>query len=485
MRLPPGATLVDPASMKLPPGARLVGDGIQPPASQPQPAGFLAPGTEDGFWSRTGEFVKGGVASLLNPVLHPVQTIEGMGQGVVASGMSPGGYPVFAPTGNRSIDEQNLAIQQQAQQQALNEGRTMITQHPAYTAGSVIIPAAVGAGVGKVMTRPGAPPEVLSAGKYSTAGDQLATVVKPVTGLDMPAVSNRSLPALQESFADIGADPRSFHGREGTLLYKKVVQNAIDIAEDRTKQVLAPVMQSKAPANLLNGSPDLVAWIDKDPAQITNQDVNLARQEANAALTRGNYYLKPRSKQFAASDVQLDAKNVADQSRNVLYTQAEDATGINLRPMRSQEADLINLADSANSTHNALSTKQAGFETAGIPTKVAGVVKTAIAAKAAPISTLAAGETPTFLSPLRKFNGAMQDIFADVRPQPANRNVTIGGGTAPGQYQYLTPQPGRRGLPMRTPYGLLKGPVLAPPSSVLPGRPTPFGLATAVAERQL
>ena len=34
--------------------------------------------------------------------------------------------------------------------------------------------------------------------------------------------------------------------------------------------------------------------------------------------------------------------------------QAQDATGCDLRPLRAQESDLINLADAANSTHNML-----------------------------------------------------------------------------------------------------------------------------------
>jgi hypothetical protein len=62
---------------------------------------------------------------------------------------------------------------------------------------------------------------------------------------------------------------------------------------------------------------------------------------------------------------------------------AQDATGYDLRPLRAQEPDLINLAD---------------------------------AAKASPVSALSIGERLGLLSPPRQFNGNMRDALAGVAP---------------------------------------------------------------------
>jgi hypothetical protein len=308
--------------------------------------------------------------------------------------------------------------------------------------GDIDWPATIGATGGKIATMAapfllgaaaktgmGEVPKPLSEGVYSSEGDTIASSLKPsgAANVDMPAVAARTLPALKESFADLGAEPASFKGREGTLLFRKTVRNAVDIAENRANQVLAPILDQPADPKLLANSPDLVAYIGEDPDSITNQMVNEARKETNKQLTRGNYFLRPQSKQIAAPEATIDAFNVGNQARNVLYTQAEDATGYNLRPLRQMESNLITLSDAANSTHNWLSGKEATYQSTGLGKRLAGGIKAAIAIKTSPLSTLSVTEQPGLRSPLNKFNGNMQDVFQYVEPRRADLDMGISG----------------------------------------------------------
>jgi hypothetical protein len=357
--------------------------------------------------------------------------------------------------------------------------------------GNIDWPSTIGATAGKAATMAaplfmgtpeGAAPETLSANKYSTAGDKIASSLKPVSGLDVPAVANRALPALQESFADIGGDPRSFQGREGTLLFKQTVQHAVDLTENRANQVLAPILDQPADPNVLAKSPDLTAWLGTDQ-DVTNGMINDARKEANKVLARGNYFLKPRSKQLAATDMQADAFNVASQARNALYGAAQDATGYDLRPLRSMESDLINLADAANATHNALSGQEARFQAAGPAQRVIGGLKAAIAVKASPTSALSVGEQPGLFSPLKTFNNNMQNVFSGIRPQAADLDMGI--QQAP---QRIQPPP-YSGLPQVNMVGpppqySATGQIYSGPRATPLTQPVIGSMVTAVSQRQ-
>jgi hypothetical protein len=468
---------------------------------QPQQGMVFGPQAqpEQGFWNRAWQSYAGAIDPFINAAFHPLQTLGGIGQGTVISGTTAGGYPAFAPTGltgPSAADLQNQQVRQQAQQQALQQGRTMMTEHPAYLAGSLIIPPLVGYGVGKL--GPGAPPESLTRGMYSAEGDQIATSLKPsgAGNVDMPAIAHNSLPALRESFADLNADPNLFRGRDGPKLFKDVVQNAIDITEDRTRQALAPILDQRADPKLLAQSPDLVAYIGEDPDSITNQMVNEARKESNKQMSRSNYFLKPQSKQIAAPEATIDALNVGNQARGVLYSTVRDATGIDLVPRGRMESDLIRLSDAANQTNNWLSGKQATFQSAGFWTKTGGALKTAIAAKANPLSALSVTEAPTFLSPLRKFNAGMRDVFGGITPGEASRGVGISmpGKVSPVQVQYPgLPEnvPGYTsaipGQPTYTPPPYQLGPAGRPssyfPQTTIQGRPVVGSLAQAIAKR--
>jgi hypothetical protein len=422
MALPPGATLIDPGSMKLPPGATLVGSsgagGDVAPSSPPAQSDLM----------RLYQSVGAGIKQPFQATADELERLNrAAGRGELFKQIRQDFPPLTPNTPWYTLSAAPLV-------EALKQLSPISVVHDAD--GNVDWPSTIGTTTGKaaVMAAPalmgmpeGAPPESLSAGRYSAAGDKIAASLKPSaqSALDMPAIANRVLPALRESFADLGGDARSFEGREGTLLFKKTVQNAIDLTETRAKQVLRPIMQQQASPELLTKSPDLVDWIGEDPESITNQMVNEARKQANAQLTRGNYFLKPRSKQLAAPEATIDAFNVAAQARDVLYTQAEEATGVNLRPLRAMESNLISLSDAANSTHNFVSGKEAAFQSTGAVQRAIGGLKAAVAVKASPLSALSVGERPGLLSPLREFNGNMQDVFKGITPQPANTDMGI------------------------------------------------------------
>jgi hypothetical protein len=416
MALPPGATLVSPGSMSLPPGATLVsaGGGVAP---SPPPA--------QSDLMRLYQSVGTGIKASFQATADELEQLNrAAGRGQLFQQIKQDFPPLSPQSPWYSLSTKPLV-------EAASQLNPITVVHD--QDGNIDWPATIGTSTGKAaaMAAPalmGAPegraPETLSAGRYSEAGDKIASSLKPATGLDMPAVANRAVPALRESFADLGGDTRSFQGREGTLLFKQTVQHAVDLTENRANQVLAPILDQPADPQMLAKSPDLTAWLGTDQ-DVTNSMINDARKEANRVLARGNYFLKPRSKQLAATDMQTDAFNVASQARNALYTAAQDATGYDLRPLRSMESDLINLSDAANSTHNALSGREAQFQAAGPTQRLIGGLKTAIAAKASPASALSVGEQPGLFSPLRQFNSNMQDAFNGVRPQAANLDMGI------------------------------------------------------------
>lgn len=119
-------------------------------ALQPGP---LAPNDANNKWISPTEFFKGGVASLWNMVRHPIDTAASMGEIYTASGMSAGGmYPGFVMpgTGNtgRKAEQSHKKVQQEAQQDIAAQGK-FAREHPAYTAGGIVIPGLVTAGVEK------------------------------------------------------------------------------------------------------------------------------------------------------------------------------------------------------------------------------------------------------------------------------------------------------------------------------------------------
>ena len=142
---PPGFKMVDDSAIPPPPpGFKLQGEAPSTtPQESAQEPGFFEPHQEG--WSPAG-IGRGALASTVGAIMHPIETLKGIGQGVIASGMSPGGYPTIAPTGNRERDLGNIQRQEQAGAEALESGNTMRSKDPGYMVGGAVAPIAVGMG---------------------------------------------------------------------------------------------------------------------------------------------------------------------------------------------------------------------------------------------------------------------------------------------------------------------------------------------------
>ena len=126
----------------------------------------------------------------------------------------------------------------------------------------------------------------------------------------------------------------------------------------------------------------------------------------------------------------IDAAAAASQARSLLYGQAQQVTGIDVRPLQGLESSLIKLQDSANVTHNALSAKEAQFNATPLSDKAASAVKGLIAVKTNPVSAFFSSEKPGLSSPLDSFNENMRGVFKDVKPGEADTEMHV---TAPAQ----------------------------------------------------
>ena len=426
------------------------------PAKQPLVFAHQAQ-PEQGFWNRAGQFYAGVVDPFINAVQHPIDTALGFMTGGAQPGVTPGlgMYPGTSATGfspqAQARDIASEQTKQQLAQQTLEQNRRMLTEHPAYAAGNLVAPFLAAGALKGAIEVPGAVRDVgdwwsrtkgipgpYGEGVYSPEGAKVAASLKPVgqANIDVPAVSNRTLPLLKESYADLsaleGVSKDSFSRIEGPLTFKNVTRNAVDIAEQRARAVLDPITSGGqlADPRMLANSPELVEYIGKDPGQITNLDVDQARMESNKLRARSNYDMKPLSKQIGAAPNVVDAVKVGNQARTLLYDTAADSLGIDrakFQEMRQREADLITLSDLANSTHNWLSGKEATYQAAGLPSKLAGAAKGVLAAKTGPLSALSVAEQPGLLPPTNKFNANMRDVFGDVRPQVADVHVNLRG----------------------------------------------------------
>lgn len=107
---------------------------------------FLEPHEEKTIGQHIKETGRGTVAGVVNPILHPVETLKSMGQAIIASGTTGASYPTIGPTGNRERDLANIRRQEQASQQATEEGGKAMREHPGYTVGTMLGPALLAKG---------------------------------------------------------------------------------------------------------------------------------------------------------------------------------------------------------------------------------------------------------------------------------------------------------------------------------------------------
>jgi hypothetical protein len=110
---------------------------------------FADPIPETGLLSRAANFGRATASAITSPILHPIETLEGMGKASIAGGMTPYGAPMRSPTGNQQNDANTEQAYRGVQNEVVQGAVQEIKQHPAYVAGGIIGPVLMGAGVAK------------------------------------------------------------------------------------------------------------------------------------------------------------------------------------------------------------------------------------------------------------------------------------------------------------------------------------------------
>ena len=250
---------------------------------------------ESGFMDRAGEFVKGAAAGIVNPILHPLDTLESMGRGIVASGTTGAGYPTVAPTGNRATDAANLQNQQNAQIQASTQGAQMLTQHPAYMAGSIAGPAAAGYGISKIS------PEVLT-GK---AQDLYQSALKP---------STRIPPAKTAAIVQAGLD-------SGIPVSGAGLEKLGGLIDDLNDKIAATIqVDPTRPINKFAVTSRLGQTAQRFATQV-NPEADL-----NAVSDAGNEFLRNQPGEIPAADAQAIKQGTYQQLSGKAYGEMKSAS---------------------------------------------------------------------------------------------------------------------------------------------------------------
>lgn len=108
---------------------------------------FADPIPETGLLSRATNFIRGGVSAITAPILHPVETVEGMGKGLIAGGMTPYGAPLHAPTGDQARDAATEQAYRNTQQEVVQGAGQEVKDHPSYVVGQIVGPVLAGEGI--------------------------------------------------------------------------------------------------------------------------------------------------------------------------------------------------------------------------------------------------------------------------------------------------------------------------------------------------
>lgn len=168
----------------------------------------LAPKTPNGLIGQLREAAKGAVAGSIAPILHPMQTAEQLGEGIMAGGSTPYGAPINAPTGNAEIDTANQQAQAGAREDMAQQGKEMAS-HPAYTAGAIIGPALITHAAAKI----GEP----VIGKFRTAAtERLRSPAQQIAGAGKGVVTKAVREAAETATANDAARPTQVqeHGKK-------------------------------------------------------------------------------------------------------------------------------------------------------------------------------------------------------------------------------------------------------------------------------
>lgn len=280
-------------------------------------------------------------------------------------------------------------------------------------------------------------------GKYSPAGNALASQLPAVQGSDMPAVAHSAIPLIRESAADLGLSEAAWmrsNKMNGPAFAKAAIDHAVDLQAQRVEPLLDQIRNTPVEPRLFQQTPELANHFE--PGQpITYGMIDDLRKEANNQLTRGNYYMKPVSKQIAANEPTIDALKTAQQARFLEYKAAGDATGVDLRPLQAAESNLITLADAMNKAHDNLSRAQAIHESTPFYEKIPVSRMFLSQRGVGGVLSESASQAAKMFPPTNDFNRAMQTVFKDLEPERAS--VIVTGAQTPFVPRMTTALPSR------------------------------------------
>lgn len=172
---------------------------LQTPDAETRPAGLPAgvelPGVPKAPAPQMNHLItpqtigSGFIHTIPSMLAHPLQTVAAMGQPFAASGVSPGGYPAFAPAMPGQV-RPGLPVQMEAQQ-GQKEAAQSIKENPGYALGGLASMVAAGSVL----------PKVASLGNAAGSALRTAAIGDPdiaaLQGLRIPASSPKSLGTLR------------------------------------------------------------------------------------------------------------------------------------------------------------------------------------------------------------------------------------------------------------------------------------------------
>jgi hypothetical protein len=399
-------------------------------------------------------------ASLLNlpsnAYHHPLDTLIGAAKGIIPAIQSG------LPSAEQSTSEYKPGVGAVPRTPApaatpggVNLDTLFQASNPAQESGSTV-PSLIGSAAGLYQVGkgllgkpntlpPGQPAEAndLTGGQYTKPGSKIAASLRSNARIDVPAVASDAHPAIAEGLADRGLSAADFKGRSGPLALQSGIDNALDIHEARAKAIIDPIRSQPVDPQELAKNPELAARFTPEQLKkgVTFGDLDEQRLALNKALKRSGLYVRDPSAQYAAADPLADMDAAANQARQLVYDKAQAVTGVDVRPIKNTESNLIKLGDIAETTKNTLSAKAAQHEATPFGEKAWNSIKSLAAAKANPISSFFSYEKQGLASPLNEFNRNMQSAFGDVKAAPGS--VLKNGRLIEPGPAVLTPPPGQ------------------------------------------
>ena len=265
------------------------------------------------------DVLRGAGAAIEQMVMHPINTMAGMGLPAIAGGtmgMYPGTAPMPGKMGEEAAKYQEQ-MQMQAQQEMAKQGKEMAA-HPLYTLGSIAGPTLLTAGIAKIpemadlftpYSSPVVPP-------METAAERLMQAISPPEGVTPSNVQA----AMKEAPSILGYAERTGNPLktipEGIKAAQGVAQEGMDYYQNK---LLAP-----------NAS-DTVALPSNVSKELGSSaslgDINSRISDINDLIRGSQRTARSVGQEMTAAE-RLGLENEANGLRSILYNELSERTGI-------------------------------------------------------------------------------------------------------------------------------------------------------------